>query len=72
VSLVEQRGNTIYVLNLFGINKPYQNYNTDAEAIVNSYQIQTSNQPTNSPSSSNPPANSPQPSSTPQTPDRAP
>jgi hypothetical protein len=40
VSIVEQRGNTIFVLNLFGVNKPYQNYNTDAEAIVNSYQIQ--------------------------------
>ncbi len=40
VSIVEQRGNYIFVLNLFGINKPYQNYNTDAETIVNSYQIQ--------------------------------
>jgi hypothetical protein len=40
VSIVEQRGNYIFVLNLFGINKPYQNYNTDAEAIVNSYQVQ--------------------------------
>lgn len=53
VSIVEQRGNTIYVLNLFGVNKPYQNYNTDAEAIVNSYKVQPSSQP--------------QPSSTPQT-----
>lgn len=72
VSMVEQRGNTIYVLNLFGINKPYQNYNTDAEAIVNSYQIKPPNQPTNSPSPPNPPASPPQPSSTPQTQDRAP
>lgn len=51
VSIVEQRGNYIFVLNLFGINKPYQNYNSDAETIVNSYQIQpqappaTSSQP---------------------------
>ncbi|NJO80102.1 MAG: hypothetical protein HC827_17355 [Cyanobacteria bacterium RM1_2_2] len=45
VSIVEQRGNTIFVLNLFGVNKPYQNYNTDAEAIVNSYQIQPPAQP---------------------------
>jgi hypothetical protein len=42
VSIVEQRGNYIFVLNLFGINKPYQNYNSDAETIVNSYQIQPS------------------------------
>jgi hypothetical protein len=40
VSIVEQRGNTIFVLNLFGINKPYQGYNTDAETIVNNYKIQ--------------------------------
>lgn len=49
VSLVEQRGNTIFVLNLFGVNKPYQNYNTDAETIVNSYQIQPPNQPASQP-----------------------
>lgn len=60
VSIVEQRGNTIFVLNLFGVNKPYQNYNTDAEAIVNSYQIQPS-QPSVSPSVS--PNASPTPSS---------
>lgn len=39
VSIVEQRGNTIFVLNLFGVNKPYQNYNADAEALVNSYKV---------------------------------
>jgi len=50
VSLVEQRGNYIYVLNLFGIDKPYQNYNSDAETIVNSYQIQPQTKPSVSPS----------------------
>ena len=45
VSLVEQRGNYIYVLNLFGIDKPYQTYNSDAETIVNSYQIQPQAKP---------------------------
>lgn len=42
VSIIEQRGNYIFVLNLFGVNKPYQNYNTVAESIVSSYQIQPS------------------------------
>ncbi|MBE9178780.1 hypothetical protein IQ268_09435 [Oculatella sp. LEGE 06141] len=37
ISFVEQRGDTIFILNLFGINKSYQTYNSDAEAIVNSY-----------------------------------
>jgi hypothetical protein len=37
ISFVEQRGDTIFILNLFGINKAYQTYNSDAEAIVNSY-----------------------------------
>jgi hypothetical protein len=41
VSIVEQRGSTIFVLNLFGVNKPYQNYNKDAEAIVNSYRVRS-------------------------------
>lgn len=59
VSIVEQRGNTIFVLNLFGVNKPYQNYNTDAEAIVNSYQIQPP-QPSASPTI-RPTPSSPQP-----------
>lgn len=50
VSLVEQRGNSIFVLNLFGVNKPYQKYNNDAETIVNSYQIQPqSDNQTNNP-----------------------
>lgn len=59
VSLVEQRGNYIYVLNLFGIDKPYQNYNSDAETIVNSYQIQPPAQPAASPSPAQSPAASP-------------
>ncbi len=65
VSLVEQRGNNIYVLNLFGIDKPYQNYNSDAETIVNSYQIQ----PQSSPSPAASPA-SPSPQSSPSADDR--
>jgi hypothetical protein len=69
ISIVEQRGNTIFVLNLFGVNKPYQNYNTDAEVIVNSYQIQPpapspTPQPGSSPKSDQPrPAPSAAPSS---------
>ena len=39
VSFAEQRGDTIFILNLFGVNKPYQNYQRDAEAIVNSYKV---------------------------------
>jgi hypothetical protein len=39
VSFVEQRGNNIYILNLFGVNKSYQTYNADAEKIVGSYHI---------------------------------
>ncbi len=65
VSLVEQRGNYIYVLNLFGIDKPYQNYNSDAETIVNSYQIQPQAKPSPNPS---PAAPSPQPSPSAQPP----
>jgi len=38
VSFVEQRGDTIFILNLFGVNAAYQDYNTDAEVIVGSYQ----------------------------------
>lgn len=45
VSIIEQRGNYIFVLNLFGINKPYQNYNSDAEMVVASYQIQPAASP---------------------------
>jgi hypothetical protein len=41
VSFVEQRGNTVLVLNLFAINKPYQNYSADAKAIVGSYHPRT-------------------------------
>jgi hypothetical protein len=50
VSLVEQRGDYIFVLNLFGVGKPYQNYNSDAETIVNSYQINPQKSPAASPS----------------------
>lgn len=39
VSFVEQHGDTIFILNLFGVNKSYQSYNTDAEAIVKSYHV---------------------------------
>lgn len=39
VSFVEQRGDTIYILNLFGVNKAYQEYNSDAEKIVGSYKV---------------------------------
>lgn len=38
-SFIEQRGDTIYILTLSGINKPYQDYFADAQAIVGSYQI---------------------------------
>ena len=37
-SFIEQRGDTIYILTLSGVNKPYQNYSADAQAIVSSYQ----------------------------------
>lgn len=39
VSFVEQRGDNIFILNLFGINKAYQDYLPDAEAIVSSYRV---------------------------------
>jgi hypothetical protein len=39
VSFVEQRGDNIFILNLFGINKAYQDYLPDAEAIVGSYRV---------------------------------
>lgn len=61
VSIVEQRGNYIFVLNLFGVNKAYQNYNADAETIVNHYKIQPSGSPRPSPSAS--PKASPKPKS---------
>lgn len=40
ISFVEQRGDTIFILNLFGVNKPYQDYNNDAQAIANTYRVQ--------------------------------
>jgi hypothetical protein len=39
VSFVEQRGDTVFILNLFGVNASYQDYNADAEAIVDSYRV---------------------------------
>ncbi|MDX2214923.1 MAG: hypothetical protein SFY66_16670 [Oculatellaceae cyanobacterium bins.114] len=39
VSFVEQRGDNVFILNLFGINKAYQDYLPDAEAIVGSYRV---------------------------------
>jgi hypothetical protein len=39
VSFVEQRGDTIYILNLYGINKAYADYNADAETIVSTYRV---------------------------------
>lgn len=39
ISFIEQRGDMIYILNLFGVNTPYQNYNNDAQAIVNTYRV---------------------------------
>lgn len=39
VSYVEQRGDKIFVLTLFGINKPYNDYKSDADAIIGSYRV---------------------------------
>ncbi len=39
ISFVEQRGDTIFILNLHGINAQYANYNTVAQAIVNTYRV---------------------------------
>ncbi len=39
VSFVEQRGDHVFILTLFGVNKPYGNYNDDAGKIVDSYRI---------------------------------
>lgn len=38
-SFIEQRGDSIYILTLSGINKPYLDYLADAQAIVGSYQV---------------------------------
>jgi hypothetical protein len=57
VSFVEQRNDTIFILNLFGVNKPYQNYQQDAETIVTSYKVKaqsSSTAPKASPSPSKP------------------
>ncbi|HEY9629697.1 MAG TPA: hypothetical protein V6C84_20525 [Coleofasciculaceae cyanobacterium] len=48
VSFVEQRGDTIFILNLFGVNAPYQDYNNDAEVIVGSYRVRQASANTNS------------------------
>ena len=60
VSFVEQRGNTIFILNLFGINAAYQDYNSDADAIVSTYQVSSA---PSSPAPSSPAPSSPAPSS---------
>lgn len=39
ISFIEQRGDTIFILNLFGVDKPYNDYNDDAEAIVGAYRV---------------------------------
>jgi hypothetical protein len=39
ISFVEQRGDTIFIMDLFGVNTEYQNYNEDAQAIVSTYRI---------------------------------
>lgn len=38
-SFIEQRGDTIYILTLSGINQPYVDYLNDAQAIVASYRV---------------------------------
>ena len=39
ISFIEQRGDTLFILNLFGIDKAYNNYSNDAEAIVSTYRV---------------------------------
>jgi hypothetical protein len=38
-SFIEQRGDTILILSLFGINKSYQEYTKDSEAILGTYRV---------------------------------
>lgn len=38
-SFIEQRGDTIFILTLSGINEPYIDYINDAQAIVSSYRV---------------------------------
>ncbi|NJO39697.1 MAG: hypothetical protein HC769_05495 [Cyanobacteria bacterium CRU_2_1] len=38
-SFIEQRGNTIYILTLSGVNRSYSDYLKDAQAIVSSYKV---------------------------------
>lgn len=40
ISYIEQRNNTIYILSLYGVNKPFDNYRGEAAAIVRSYRTQ--------------------------------
>jgi hypothetical protein len=40
ISYIEQRNKTIYILSLYGVNKAFDNYRNDAEAIVRSYRTQ--------------------------------
>lgn len=39
ISFIEQRGDTIFILNLFAVNKSYNDYSDDAEAIVATYRV---------------------------------
>ena len=39
VSFVEQHGDNVFILNLFGLNKSYRDYNSDAEKIVGTYHM---------------------------------
>jgi uncharacterized lipoprotein len=57
-SFIEQRGDTIYILTLSGINKPYLDYLADAQAIVSSYRVRES-----SPAPPTNPASTPSPNS---------
>lgn len=37
ISYIEQRNHTIYILSLYGVNKAFDDYRNEAEAIVRSY-----------------------------------
>lgn len=39
ISFIEQRGDTIFILNLFAVDKPYNDYSDDAKAIVGTYRV---------------------------------
>lgn len=40
LSFIEQHGTTIYILTAFGIDRPYSEYNDDAEIIAGTYVVQ--------------------------------